>query len=116
MTLKERVKQLCKDNGISMNQLEKELNFGVGYISKLGNTTPNTKKITQIADYFNVSVDYLMTGKEKTFEEYGEIGTMLGKIAKDTELCKALKQYFELPDARKEQVINIIEAFHENLR
>lgn len=116
MTLKERIKELCKNNDISMNQLEKKLGFGVGYISKLGSTTPNTKKIKSIADYLGVSVDYLMTGKEKTFEEYGEIGTMLGKIAKDTELCKALQQYFELPDARKKQVISIIEAFHENLR
>ena len=64
MTIKDRIKELCKQKNVSMNQLEKELGFGVGYISKLGTTTPNAKKIKIIADYFNVSVDYLMTGKD----------------------------------------------------
>lgn len=78
MTLKERIKELCKKNNISMNQLEKELGFGVGYISKLGNTTPNTKKIQLIADYFKVTVDYLMTGKELEFSvEMADIDTDL---------------------------------------
>ena len=57
MTLKERIKQLCNNNRISMNQLEKELGFAVGYISKLDKSTPNSKYIQKIADYFNVSVD-----------------------------------------------------------
>ena len=62
--MKERIKSLCKEHGISMNKLEETLGFGKGYISKLGNTTPNTAKIKLSADYFNVSVDYLMTGEE----------------------------------------------------
>lgn len=62
--MKERIKSLCKSHGISMNKLEDTLGFGKGYISKLGNSTPNTAKIKKIADYFNVSVEYLITGKE----------------------------------------------------
>lgn len=64
MTLKERIKGLCKENGISMNQLEKELGFAAGYISKLGKSAPNSTYIGKIADYFNVSIDYLTKGKE----------------------------------------------------
>ena len=66
--MKERIKALCKLHGISMNKLEDVLGFGKGYISKLGNSTPNTAKIKLIADYFNVSVDYLMTGEESAEE------------------------------------------------
>lgn len=62
MGLKERVQELCKRDNISMNQLEQELEFGKGYISKLGKSTPNTTKIQKIANKFNVTVDYLMTG------------------------------------------------------
>lgn len=62
--MKERIKSLCKSHGISMNKLEDTLGFGKGYISKLGNSTPNTAKIKKIADYFNVSIEYLITGKE----------------------------------------------------
>ena len=67
MTIKERIKSLCKKHGISMNKLEQDLDFGTGYISKLDKSTPNTKKMQLIADHFNVSVDYLMTGKEPEF-------------------------------------------------
>lgn len=63
MTLRERVKHLCKEHGISMNKLENELNFGKGYISKLGSSQPNVNKLQQIADYFSVSLDYLMSGE-----------------------------------------------------
>lgn len=68
MDLKERIKDLCKKNNISMNLLEQELDFGKGYISKLGKSTPNIAKIQQIANHFDVSVDYLMTGKETVKE------------------------------------------------
>lgn len=68
MDLKERIKELCKINGVSMNKVESDLNFGKGYISKLGKSTPNANKIRQIADYFNVTVDYLMIGKESSSE------------------------------------------------
>ena len=64
MDLKERIQALCKNNGISMNQLEQNLGFGKGYISKLGKSTPNANKLQKIAQYFHVSVDYLMTGNE----------------------------------------------------
>lgn len=68
MDLKERIKELCKINGVSMNKVESDLNFGKGYISKLGKSTPNASKIRQIADYFDVTVDYLMSGKESSQE------------------------------------------------
>jgi transcriptional regulator with XRE-family HTH domain len=64
MDLKERIQNLCKQNGVSMNKVETDLGFGKGYISKLGKSIPNATKIKQIAEYFHVSVDYLMSGEE----------------------------------------------------
>lgn len=69
MDLKERIQMLCKEEQISMNQLEQELGFGKGYISKLGKSTPNATKIQQVADRFSVSVDFLLTGQESTDEK-----------------------------------------------
>lgn len=69
MTIKDRIKDLCIKNGITVNKLETTLGFGTGYISKLDKSTPNTKKIKLIADFFNVSVDYIMTGKDNRFSE-----------------------------------------------
>ncbi len=69
MNLKERIQELCKSNNISMNKLEADLGFGKGYISKLGKSTPNATKIRQIAGYFGVTIDYLMSGKEDSEKE-----------------------------------------------
>lgn len=71
--MKERIKELCKRNDISMNALEKKLGFGAGYISKLKNSNPNMKKISAIADYFNVSVDYILYGKSNTEDSFGNM-------------------------------------------
>lgn len=65
MTLKNRVKELCASRNISMNQLEQDLSFGKGYISKLGSSSPNTAKLQKIADYFDVTLDYLLKGEDK---------------------------------------------------
>lgn len=46
--MKERIKELCKVRKISMNMLEQELGFGKGYLSKLGQSTPNTSKIKKL--------------------------------------------------------------------
>lgn len=67
MSTKDRIKELCESNGISANKLEKNLGFAAGYISKLDKSTPNAKNIKMIAEYLNVSVDYLMTGKDVEF-------------------------------------------------
>lgn len=60
MTLKERIQELGKIEKISMNQLEMELGFGSGYISKLNASKPNTDKIEKIANKLNVTVDFLL--------------------------------------------------------
>ena len=70
MDMKERIQNLCKKNCISVNKLEKILGFGNGYICKLGQSTPNASKIKLIADYFNVSVDYIMTGEERNIPTF----------------------------------------------
>ena len=62
--LKDRVKMLCKAKGVSARTVENTLGFGTGYLSKLDSSTPNGRKLQQLADYFGVSVEYLMTGEE----------------------------------------------------
>lgn len=63
MTVYERIENLRKSRNLSQGKLEKELGFSNGSISKWKNSTPTYERIQKIADYFNVSVDYLMTGE-----------------------------------------------------
>ena len=45
---------------------------------KRGKSTPKADKIKKIADYFGVSVDYLMTGKEESTEKKNPYGDLKG--------------------------------------
>lgn len=66
MTLKERIKELCKQKKIAVSKLEDDLGFAGGYISKLDKSTPNTDKINAIANYLDVSLDYLIGNTHET--------------------------------------------------
>ena len=63
MTLYERIEQLRKSKGLSQGKLERELGFSNGSVSKWKNSTPTLERLQKIADYFNVTVDYLTTGE-----------------------------------------------------
>ena len=67
--MKERVKQLCKEKGVSMNIAESEMGLAKGYISKLGKSNPNQKTLQKMSDYFGVSVGYLMYGEDESEKE-----------------------------------------------
>ena len=68
MTLKERIKELANTEGISLPALESELGFGNGTIVKWDKSTPNAEKLNAVAQYFGVTMDYLMTGKKNEKE------------------------------------------------
>jgi transcriptional regulator with XRE-family HTH domain len=62
MSLVENIKLLCDKK--SLHQLEKELGFGNGSISKWDLNAPAITKIMKVSEYFNVSIDFLVYGKE----------------------------------------------------
>lgn len=55
-----RIKLLAKKQGLSINQLEEKLGLGRNTLYGLKNKKPNAERIAEIADYFNVSTDYLL--------------------------------------------------------
>ena len=73
MTTFERIEELRQKAGLSQGKLEKELHFSNGSISKLNHSTPTYKRLQKVADYFHVSVEYLMSGEEKPKEKAPEL-------------------------------------------
>lgn len=86
MNVKERIQFLCKQNGITSKSLEEHLGFGKGYISKIDKAAPNLSKIKPIADYFGVTLDYLLSAEEEAKEKDPELTARDERdIAKDLE-------------------------------
>ena len=65
MTLKDRVKNLAQERGMSLPALEAELGFGNSTIVKWDKSTPNVDKLNAVAKYFGVTMDYLLNGVDE---------------------------------------------------
>ena len=57
--------QLCKEKGVSIAKLEKETGISNGTIGKWSKSSPTAEKLERVADFFGVSVDYLLGRSEK---------------------------------------------------
>ena len=61
----ERIKELAKKQEKSLNKVEEDLGYGKNVLYRLKNSNPSTERLQEIADYFDVSVDYLLGREEK---------------------------------------------------
>ena len=112
MTVYERIESLRKERKISQGNLEKELGFSNGSISKWKTSMPKTERLQKIADYFGVSVDYLMTGKEKEGGEKYYINDETASIAQEIFDNKELRLLF---DAAKDAQPEDLQTVHQML-
>lgn len=60
MTLYERIDELAKKQKISVFDLSLKLGMGRNAIYQWKKSVPNVEAVQKVADYFNVSVDYLL--------------------------------------------------------
>lgn len=61
----ERIKALCKQKKITIQKLEKELGFGNGTIRRWDTTKPASEKVSAVASFFGVTVEYIQDGEQK---------------------------------------------------
>lgn len=66
MNTYETIKELAKEKGLSIRQLEINFGYSNGYLGSWKRQTPNSIELARLADYFGVSVDYLLGREEKT--------------------------------------------------
>lgn len=59
-----RIRDLANEKGISLAQIERDLNLSNGSISSWRKGKASQDKILAIANYFNVSTDYLLGNTE----------------------------------------------------
>lgn len=55
------ISRLCKEKGISIARLERELGFGNATIRGWCSSSPNVDNLKKVADFFGVTVDSLIS-------------------------------------------------------
>lgn len=95
MTTYERVEELRCKEGISQGKLEKKIGLSNGQISKWKKNNPSAESLSKIANYFNVSIEYLLGSDtiEKDNEENIWNIDCIKEVLKDDELSKRLITY-----------------------
>lgn len=114
----ELVKALAKKQGLSLNDLEDKVGFSRNSLYSWKKSAPKPEKLNIIADYFNVSTDYLLGRtdnpriageKEKFYFEGKEV---------DVEKLAATAMRFNgkpLTDKDKKAIQGIIEGYLKSI-
>jgi len=82
----ERVKSICKERKIPISKLEKDLGYSNGYIGQLRKGVFPDDRLQDIAGYFDVSIEYLLTGEEQVYYTNPKTAEMAQKLFENKEL------------------------------
>lgn len=100
----ERVKNIAKDRGIKVTDMLADCELGVNTISKMAKGTDIlSKNLAKIADYLNVSIDYLL-GKTDKKNQPTENSVLTEQEQEWLRLIRAI------PEERQESVLTALKA------
>ena len=120
LTLVDRIRTLANQRDMSLPQLEVKLGLGNGTISRWKTSSPNTDKLQKIADYFNVSMDYLLgRDVQLTTRDERDIAKDLENIMsklKNGEDGPASIEGMDIPEADQELFAGQIELMLRRLK
>lgn len=92
MTIYNRIKEKADEKGISIKALEREAGLGNGVIKRWNETSPQCNKLELVANYLQVSIEWLITGKNPS-----------NFTKEESELIQAYKK----ADARTQEIVKL---------
>lgn len=97
---------LCERKGISKHKAALDMGLSCATPTKWKKTgaTPNGETLSKIAEYFDVTVSYLLTGEN----EQKEKAPSEGSLSEDEQ--KVLSIFEALPEDKKRDLLRIAEA------
>ncbi|MEF2653233.1 MAG: helix-turn-helix transcriptional regulator [Blautia sp.] len=103
---------LCNKNNVTPYRVCKETGLTTATISnwKAGRYVPKQDKLQKIADYFNVSLEYLMTGEEKEGGERYYLNDETAQVAQEIFENKELRALF---DVQRNMNAEDLKALHQ---
>lgn len=88
MSIYQRIKDVASEKNLTVKDIEKALNFSNGSLRKWVNNA-NSERLIQVANYLDVSTDYLLGRTEKkhyydlTEKDEKDVGIQVDKILND---------------------------------
>lgn len=134
--------KLCRESRVTPTQVARDLDIRQSTVSmwKKQGTTPKYPTLQKIADYFDVSVDYLLSAEEEhgkqhlkdslrvavvcaiptryhseIFQKIREIGIPMEKIVRESKYGAFIGEGFIVEELTTEEQIRVENAIHEVL-
>ena len=110
----ERVKELCKDRGLTIQTLERMAGLANGTIGKWKIKSPKSESVKAVARVLSVTTDYLLTGEDPAHPEQADIEMReyLQQIRDDPNI----RAMFDLVEDATPEEIKAAVAFLKTLR
>lgn len=113
MEFLDKVKLLCKNKGISQRKMEQEIGISNGASSKWASSSPSMEIVQKLSNYFNVSINYLMTGDVEydimplNRKDERDIARRLENTLTDLDTDDALMFYGEPLDEKTRELLRV---------
>lgn len=85
MDMVDRIRALCAAHGTNLFQLEKTLGFANGSLAK-SDEKIQSWRLKAIADYFHVTVDYLISGETPEYYTNPETASLAQELFEDKDM------------------------------
>lgn len=113
----DRVKELSQKRGISLSKLEETLGLGKNSIYALKRNQPSAERLQEIADYFNVSTDYLLGRTKIPYVATSENATTsTNNKIEEQALVMFRKETANMTDMEKERFNNALSGLMQTAR
>ena len=133
MSIVDRISELAHSKGMNISGIEKAVGLSNGIIGKWRKQSPTCDKLKLVADFLETTIDYLITGNEKTASINASNATIgaIGEHSRGTinmsseknntqtfdEDTKELIRIFEnLPKKEKIRLLNIAYDYEEKYK
>ena len=109
----ERIKELANKQGLSINALEEKLGYSRNTLYSLKKQKASTERMQEIADYLNVSLDYLLCRTDNPAIAGSHDYKWEGKTLNVEEMASNVMMFGgrELTDEKKKIIQSIIEGY-----
>lgn len=121
--LVDRLKDEATRKGLTFNRIEKEIGLGNGTIKRWNDQSPRLDKLTAVAQYVGVSLDYLVFGVLQT-DSSPNGGIDLARVKEDQGLlcdgspledeeADLVAMYRLLPDHKREDAFDMLYGLYQ---
>ncbi|MBC1433775.1 helix-turn-helix transcriptional regulator [Listeria rocourtiae] len=100
----ERIKKLCKARGISLQDLARSVNIGENSIYAWKTNAPTSDKLRAVADYLDVSVDYLLGRSDNSTPEKGhspDIQDIIDYMEQNKDFAESIRHLIQTVENHK---------------